>query len=200
MACIQAAINGAKSLRFPDSAFIVNIDDFPVCTVGRCPLPVFTMYKKWDASRGGNFETNEVLMPVSVVMGGGRRSGAASGARRGAGLPFGGAPASPQPWRHCAAHPISSTSLHTCHPPPLNPHPTPPHPTPPHPTPPHPTPPHPTPPHPTPPHPTPPHPAPPHPTPPHPTPPHPPQHPAPHLLADLPPQPLHPQRVVPAAL
>ncbi|GBF96471.1 hypothetical protein Rsub_09270 [Raphidocelis subcapitata] len=64
MACIQAAINGAKSLRFPDSAFIVNIDDFPVCVLGRCPLPVFTMYKKWDAKRGGNFETNEVLMPV----------------------------------------------------------------------------------------------------------------------------------------
>jgi hypothetical protein len=32
MACIEAAINGAKSLRFPDSAFIVNIDDFPICT------------------------------------------------------------------------------------------------------------------------------------------------------------------------
>jgi hypothetical protein len=64
MACIQAAVNGAKSLRFPDSAFIVNIDDFPVCALGRCPLPVFTMYKKWDAKQGGNFETNEVLMPV----------------------------------------------------------------------------------------------------------------------------------------
>lgn len=64
MACITAAINGAKSLRFPDSAFIVNIDDFPVCTEGLCPLPVFTMYKKW---RGGNIETNEVLMPVSKV-------------------------------------------------------------------------------------------------------------------------------------
>lgn len=62
MACITAAINGAKSLRFPNSAFIVNIDDFPVCTEGLCPLPVFTMYKKW---RGGNIETNEVLMPVS---------------------------------------------------------------------------------------------------------------------------------------
>jgi hypothetical protein len=66
MACITAALNGAKALRFPDSALIVNIDDFPVCA-GRdaqCPLPVFTMYKKWDAARGGNIETNEVLMPV----------------------------------------------------------------------------------------------------------------------------------------
>ncbi|KAI8473689.1 MAG: glycosyl transferase family 90-domain-containing protein [Monoraphidium minutum] len=63
MACIEAAINGAKSLRFPDSAFVVNIDDFPVCAAGRCPLPVFTMYKKWGRKRG-NIETNEVLMPV----------------------------------------------------------------------------------------------------------------------------------------
>ncbi|KIZ00350.1 KDEL motif-containing protein 2 Flags:Precursor [Monoraphidium neglectum] len=63
MACIEAAINGAKSLRFPDSAFIVNIDDFPICTQGLCPLPVFTMYKKWHPKKG-NIDTNEVLMPV----------------------------------------------------------------------------------------------------------------------------------------
>ncbi|WIA24005.1 hypothetical protein OEZ85_013630 [Tetradesmus obliquus] len=61
-ACIKAAVESARSLRFPDSAFIVNIDDFPICKEGRCPLPVFTNYKKW---RGGkNLDTNEVLFPV----------------------------------------------------------------------------------------------------------------------------------------
>ena len=64
MACIEAAINGAKSLRFPNSAFILNIDDFPICTEGLCPMPVFTMYKKWHPKKG-NIMTNEVLMPVS---------------------------------------------------------------------------------------------------------------------------------------
>ena len=67
MACITAAIDGAKALRFPDSAFVVSIDDFPVCRPGLCPLPVFAMYKKWDATKGGNVETNEVLMPVGAI-------------------------------------------------------------------------------------------------------------------------------------
>lgn len=64
-ACIKSAVESARSLNFPDTAFIVNIDDFPICKAGRCPLPVFTNYKKW---RGGkNLETNEVLFPVSAV-------------------------------------------------------------------------------------------------------------------------------------
>lgn len=62
-ACIKAAVESARSLGFPDTAFIVNIDDFPVCRAGRCPLPVFTNYKKWR--RGANLDTNEVLLPVS---------------------------------------------------------------------------------------------------------------------------------------
>ena len=57
-------MQSARALAFPDTAFILNIDDFPVCTAGRCPLPVFTNYKKWDRRRGGNIETNEVLIPV----------------------------------------------------------------------------------------------------------------------------------------
>jgi hypothetical protein len=61
-ACIRAAVEGAKALGFPDSAFILNIDDFPVCQTGRCPLPVFTNYKKWRG--GSNLDTNEVLLPV----------------------------------------------------------------------------------------------------------------------------------------
>ncbi|KAF6255964.1 hypothetical protein COO60DRAFT_1461903, partial [Scenedesmus sp. NREL 46B-D3] len=61
-ACIKAAVESARSLKFPDSAFIVNIDDFPICREGRCPLPVFTNYKKWRD--GGNLDTNEVLFPV----------------------------------------------------------------------------------------------------------------------------------------
>jgi len=64
-ACIKSAVESARSLKFPDTAFIVNIDDFPICKEKRCPLPVFTNYKKW---RGGkNLETNEVLFPVSFA-------------------------------------------------------------------------------------------------------------------------------------
>lgn len=63
-ACIKAAVESARSLNFPDSAFIVNIDDFPICQEGRCPLPVFTNYKKWR--NGQNLDTNEVLFPVSI--------------------------------------------------------------------------------------------------------------------------------------
>jgi hypothetical protein len=61
-ACIKAAVESARSLKFPDTAFIVNIDDFPICKEGRCPLPVFTNYKKWR--NGKNLDTNEVLFPV----------------------------------------------------------------------------------------------------------------------------------------
>ncbi|KAF8060292.1 Poglut3 [Scenedesmus sp. PABB004] len=61
-ACIKAAVEGARSLGFPDSAFVLNIDDFPICAEGRCPLPVFTNYKKWR--HGRNLDTNEVLLPV----------------------------------------------------------------------------------------------------------------------------------------
>lgn len=64
-ACIKSAVESARSLNFPDTAFIVNIDDFPICKAGRCPLPVFTNYKKWRGGR--NLETNEVLFPVSAV-------------------------------------------------------------------------------------------------------------------------------------
>lgn len=62
-ACIKSAVESARSLKFPDTAFIVNIDDFPICKENRCPLPVFTNYKKWRS--GKNLETNEVLFPVS---------------------------------------------------------------------------------------------------------------------------------------
>lgn len=62
-ACIKSAVEWAKSLSFPDTAFIVNIDDFPICKDKRCPLPVFTNYKKWRNNK--NLETNEVLFPVS---------------------------------------------------------------------------------------------------------------------------------------
>jgi hypothetical protein len=62
-ACIKSAVESARSLNFPDTAFIVNIDDFPICKGKRCPLPVFTNYKKWR--HGRNLETNEVLFPVS---------------------------------------------------------------------------------------------------------------------------------------
>jgi hypothetical protein len=68
MACIKTAIEGAKSLRFPDTAFVLNIDDFHICTGDRCPLPVFTNYKKWRGGR--NLESNEVLFPVRVGDGG----------------------------------------------------------------------------------------------------------------------------------
>jgi hypothetical protein len=61
-ACIKAAVESARSLKFLDTAFIVNIDDFPICKEGRCPLPVFTNYKKWR--NGKNLDTNEVLFPV----------------------------------------------------------------------------------------------------------------------------------------
>jgi hypothetical protein len=44
------------------AAFIVNIDDFPICRAKRCPLPVFTNYKKWRGGR--NLDTNELLFPV----------------------------------------------------------------------------------------------------------------------------------------
>eukprot|EP00878_Enallax_costatus_P026149 GHUV01028032.1.p1 GENE.GHUV01028032.1~~GHUV01028032.1.p1 ORF type:complete len:428 (+),score=17.12 GHUV01028032.1:329-1612(+) len=60
--CVKAAVESAKSLNFPNTAFIVNIDDFPICREGRCPLPVFTNYKKWH--NGKNLDTNEVLFPV----------------------------------------------------------------------------------------------------------------------------------------
>lgn len=65
-ACIKSAVESARSLHFPDTAFIVNIDDFPICKDKRCPLPVFTNYKKWR--NGRNLETNEVLFPVSKTL------------------------------------------------------------------------------------------------------------------------------------
>eukprot|EP00877_Chromochloris_zofingiensis_P014367 jgi/Chrzof1/9184/Cz03g39020.t1 len=61
-ACLRAAVHSARALKVPNSAFILNIDDFPICKPGLCPLPVFTMYKKWGPH--GNIDTNEVLMPV----------------------------------------------------------------------------------------------------------------------------------------
>lgn len=99
-ACLKAAAESARALKFPDTAFLLNIDDFPVCRVdgggwppeasagvsgleggifgagkssqppspptGKplCPFPVLTNYKRWDASKNGSFETNEVLLPV----------------------------------------------------------------------------------------------------------------------------------------
>jgi hypothetical protein len=32
-ACLKAAVESARALRFPDTAFLLNIDDFPVCRV-----------------------------------------------------------------------------------------------------------------------------------------------------------------------
>lgn len=49
------------SLKFPDVAFLFNIDDEAKCLPGSCPAPMFSLMKKWNGTHG---EQEEILMPV----------------------------------------------------------------------------------------------------------------------------------------
>jgi hypothetical protein len=63
-ACVAKAIHKAvkSGLQFPNTAFVLNIDDQPLCFKGMCPLPMFGFFKRWRD--GEALDTNEVLIPV----------------------------------------------------------------------------------------------------------------------------------------
>jgi hypothetical protein len=54
-ACLKAAVESARSLNFPDTAFLLNIDDFPVCRVdgGAWPREASDGVSGMDGQGGG---------------------------------------------------------------------------------------------------------------------------------------------------
>lgn len=56
------AENPAK--KFPDVAFILNVDDFAACPAGRCKAPVFSLFKRWD---GVHDLDQDILVPFMMA-------------------------------------------------------------------------------------------------------------------------------------